>query len=353
MKKKGIIIGIVSAAVVVAAAIILVVNLGNKEDVYRIIKVMSVSGKVMAQRESIGELDAYEGMVLQSGDNLHVSGNSRMVMTMDEDKVAYVEENTQFQVVAEGTSASSKTHINVQCGAVNCEVRNKLSDDSSYEVNTPNSTIAIRGTDIRVNVLRIEDIDKIRTDKGIEQISQFLFGRPTNKLTAAEKKSLEDVLKDIETNKYKSLSRVSVFDGKIDIQLKDEQGNPKGDPITLEEGKEVYIGGSEDNSKIIIGETEIDLATLPQDAIENLQEIKTESGKVIFSVTDLEDAIEAMEDTEYTVKFTYKGNLFATQTVPAGGTASKPSLKPTKDGEWDADFSEAIQSDSEIKWIEK
>lgn len=331
MNKKGIIIGIASALVVVIAVVLILV-LNKKTDAYRIIKVMSVSGKVTAARDAVGDLDAYEGMVLQSGDSLHVSGNSNMVMTMDEDKVAYVEENTQFQVIAEGTSASSKTSINVEYGAVNCEVRNKLSDDSSYEINTPNSTIAIRGTDVRVGVMPCSAAN-------------------TEEILSANNLS-PDALNKLK-GEVRFLVRVSTFDGEIEITCKDGNGNPVGGSVSLSEGKELYIGGNDQDSVVLGKEQKIDLSTMPQNAISNIQNIKSTSGKCVLGEGDIEAALLEKDNTEYEISFTYNGTLFGTAKVKSGSTISEPTLKPTLNGSWDTDFGTPVTSDAEIKWIDK
>ena len=52
----------------------------------------------------------------------------------------------------------------------------------------------------------------------------------------------------------------------------------------------------------------------------------------------------------YTVTFTYDGVTFATQSVAAGGLASKPLLMPNATGDWDFDFSTAITQDTTIEW---
>lgn len=53
---------------------------------------------------------------------------------------------------------------------------------------------------------------------------------------------------------------------------------------------------------------------------------------------------------EYTVTFQYNGGTFATQKVKAGEKAEKPKLKPAQSGEWDFDFSKAINENTTISW---
>lgn len=54
-------------------------------------------------------------------------------------------------------SEKSKTVIELQSGAITNDIRNKLSEGSSCEVNTPNSTMSVRGTMFRVVVYEVKD----------------------------------------------------------------------------------------------------------------------------------------------------------------------------------------------------
>ena len=150
-KKKWIAGGGILAFLVIATVIVLVVI--NQKDAYRVIKILQLEGTAAVERESIGLLDAYEGMTLQSGDKISVGANSYLVLQMDEDKYAYVEQNSVLNMVAEGNSRNSKTTIHLECGAITCQVENKLNENSSYEIHTQNSVMAIRGTVLRVEIL--------------------------------------------------------------------------------------------------------------------------------------------------------------------------------------------------------
>lgn len=350
MKKKGFIIGGASAIVVIAAAIVLVLCLGNKEELYRVIKVLSVNGQVVADRESVGELDAYEGMVLQSGDNLHVSGNSGLVLTMDEDKVAYVEENTQFSIIAEGTAASSKTYIDLEYGAINCEVRNKLSNDSSYEVHTPNSTIAIRGTDIQVeccNFVSGADVDVLSQ---ATRIAPIMIGKDYSEANAEEQEKIKCVIDEMNANLYSKFTQISVFDGEIQLFLLDANGNHIGNPLKLGVGNKVIIGGGVDDSKVIT-QGGIVPDTLRQQTLENLITISGQSGKCCISGNDLSQRSKTMEESpSCKVTFIYNNNVFGQQEVTEGEKATEPSLIPNKTGKWDVSFDNPITRDTEIVW---
>ena len=130
---------------------------GEKEEAYRMIQVLEVSGSVSVERKSMGTMDAYEGMRLESGDKITVSEESWLKMKMDEDKYALVEPGSVVRLEASGSSADSKTVLHLESGAISNRLEGKLSDGSSYEVNTPNSTMAVRGTVFRVEVTISED----------------------------------------------------------------------------------------------------------------------------------------------------------------------------------------------------
>ena len=150
---------ICAVAVVVAAAaivtIILVIN--SKSDVYRIIKVFEISGKAYVERNEVGQLDAYEGMNLESGDRLTVDKESTLRLVLDSDKYVLIEPESVLSIEATGNADSNKTTINLEQGAVVNTITQKLNESSTYEVNTPKATMAVRGTVFRVAVAKNED----------------------------------------------------------------------------------------------------------------------------------------------------------------------------------------------------
>ena len=59
----------------------------------------------------------------------------------------------------------------------------------------------------------------------------------------------------------------------------------------------------------------------------------------------------AEETKTYTVTFqTASGDVFCTQTVEDGKTASKPKLQPSASGSWNYDFTKAVTENIIIKW---
>lgn len=147
-------IGIIAAvvAVIAAIAVFLVAHFTKSEDAYRSIQIYEVEGTASVDREGIGAMEAVENLYLESGDRITVSGGSYMRLKLDDDKYILVEENSVLSIEAEGTKQDSLTTIRLEQGAVTNEIRNPLSEKSTYEVITPNSVMAVRGTVFRVAI---------------------------------------------------------------------------------------------------------------------------------------------------------------------------------------------------------
>lgn len=129
----------------------------GKDEEYRNIKIYDISGTAKVEREIIGELDAYAGMMLQSEDVITTEKDSYLYLKMDEDKYALLEPESKIRLVASGNSKDSKTSIYLEEGAIVSRLDEDLSKDSIYEVNAPNSTMAVRGTNFRIKVIRNEN----------------------------------------------------------------------------------------------------------------------------------------------------------------------------------------------------
>ena len=153
--KVKIIIAACTAAVV--AAVVTVALILSSEDAYRVIKVFELEGQTLVDRAQTGELEAYQGMNLESGDVVSVGSDSFLRLSLDGDKYILLDSGTVLELIASGTAADSKTVINLKEGSILNEITGALSANSSYTVNTPKATMAVRGTSFRVTVERTED----------------------------------------------------------------------------------------------------------------------------------------------------------------------------------------------------
>ncbi len=315
-KKKKVLI--ISAVIcVIAAAAIIILLLVNKKDSYRIIKVYEIEGEATVKRQGKGDIQVYNNMLLQSGDTISLKQGT-MTLKLDDDKYVYVEENTEFELIASGSSANSKTKINLKSGAITNEITNKLSDDSAYEINTPNSTMAVRGTIFRVEIYTDDDMV--------------------------------------------TYTKISVFDGKVDTWLVYQDGSVAESSVSVSRGRETIIYEDDKNTDYLGEPEEIDYSALPEQAIQTLIKI-CESGSDIGVTTDelkqyLKENGNGSTDAEgdgeqngsCVVTFVYNGTVFGTQTVEYGECAEVPSLMPADTGSWDFDFGTPITEDIDIEW---
>lgn len=166
MKQKKIWIaagaGIVLLAVIIVAAAAL---RGGKEPAYRSIRIVELEGSVSIDRDGIGTLTASQNMNLISGDRVTTAEHAYVVLCLDTDKYVMLGEAGAMKVVAEGNENSGKTSISLECGSVLSDIRNPLSEGSSYEIATPNATMSVRGTVFEVRKENEDD----------EQISVLVY----------------------------------------------------------------------------------------------------------------------------------------------------------------------------------
>ncbi|MGN0437305.1 MAG: FecR domain-containing protein [Lachnospiraceae bacterium] len=300
---KRLFVGIAILLVVIAVAVVLIVVLGKKDE-YRLVKIYELNGDASVTRENIGDMDAYQDMVLESGDTI-VLKSGEMTLKLDDDKFVYVEPETEFKLVASGNSANSKTSIELSYGAITNEIQNPLSDQSSYEVNTPNSNMAVRGTVYRVYTYYEDGI------------------------------------------RY---TKVSVFDGKVDSLLKYADGTLSDSPVMIQKGNEILIYDDDKNTDYVGAPGPINYEDLPESVIRVLMHI-IENGQDLGITTDeLNRYLNQGPSGPFTVTFMYQGKVFGTQTVKKGEKVSKPTLSPAPSGSWDFDFSKEIKDDTTIEW---
>lgn len=194
--KAKIIAGAVTVAAIAGTAAVVIV-LSAMPEAFRLLKIFEMTGTSVINRADTGAIDAYTGMNLESGDIVEVGEESTMILSLDSDKYLSLDPSTVLELIAEGTEEDSKTTVNLRSGGVLNEITEPLSDESSYSVNTPKATMAVRGTSFYVSVMVLDDGSYI-TD-------------------------------------------ISVFHGKVEVQLIDEEGNPRGDPVMVQPNESVAI----------------------------------------------------------------------------------------------------------------
>lgn len=377
---------IVVIGVALIAVLAVIFFLGPKEEAYRQVQVYEVDGTADVEREQVGLLEAYANMMLQNQDIVNVSEDSNMKVKLDEDKYILLEPKTKIHLEATGTSEDSKTKIFLEEGAIVCNIENPLSENSTYEVNTPNSTMAVRGTTFRVSLEYDEEGNSYTVAAVFDgKVESFLIlpdgtvddeGFIIEKGTQVQIKGTEEDTVYIVTNEdipYEVYEKVTLQFLEIILE--------KGEDISIDEEtlKELIVQAIE---KETVEDTE------NSEEIENTEETSTESTEVEESSTQSTKKVESsvtkdeeiadddieneepednitqpeketetetetqVESETYTVTFSYNGETFATQDVENGNCAVEPKLMPAATGSWDFDFTEVITADTTIEWIE-
>ena len=362
----------------------LIISFGmKKEESYRDIKVMSIKGTATVERASVGALDAYEDMKLESGDRLSVDSSSSLILSMDDNKYAMLEPGSSLTLEADGTRENSRTVIHLEAGAVMNYLSEKLSEKSSYEVTVPNSTMAVRGTVFRVAIVYDEDGDSYTTVQVFDGIvgSRLIF--PDGRIDEEEVQITpgREVLIHGDTDiseyvgdkghdiDYTTLNREALefllfcIDDGSDLCLTREEveellrrlDQPEEEPEEQEEAEEP----EKEVKKPVVIET-------PEPVVPAVEETPSSSGGSSETSKDSpgnddnqkshhsskKKPSSSDEETKtYTVTFqTVSGDVFCTQTVEDGKTASKPKLQPSASGSWNYDFTKAVTENIIIKW---
>lgn len=299
MNKKKIIIIVSAVVALVAVALVLFLEV-FKKDAYRLLKVFEVDGTASVTRGDIGNIEPYDNMVLQNGDIVKLE-EGLMTLQADEDKFIHLEDGTELVLNATGNSQNSKTTIELKSGAITNDIQNKLSEESTYEVNTPNSTMSVRGTMFRVVVYEQNGI------------------------------------------KY---TKISVFEGGVASYLVFKDGTVAEDEVLVEKGKEVIIYEDDKTTDYVSDPVDIDYSQLPESVLKLLDKALKEGRDLAVTKEEIDKYLNSVA----TVTFMYNGKVFGTQTVKKGDKAIQPSLAPAASGSWQFDFSKPIEENTTIEW---
>ncbi len=252
--KKQIVIAAAAAILFIAVMVVLI---GRGKSGYRLIKIYELNGNVTVEREKIGAMDAYENLTLLDKDILSVLKNSYTRLKMDEDKYVLAEEGSVLQIYATGNNENSKTDIHLQKGDITVEIQNKLSDKSSYQITTPNSVMAVRGTIFHV---------RVETD---EQ------GKPVTK--------------------------VAVFEGKVTARKLEEGAAAKEEPLEIDTGTGAIIAsmGAEENSGVEITVLdEVDFTDFSDNVLEYLHDVSESGRPLCRSSEEIGEMIAVREEAK-------------------------------------------------------
>lgn len=235
-------------------------NGGNPGETARTIVVEETNGTTIVLDEAKESTNAYKGMHLFSGNDVTVQEKSDLTMLLDMDKYLYAEENTHFWLETSGSQENSKTVIYLDEGATLNRIANPLENGSVYQVNTPNSTMAVRGTVYRI-VVRKGKNGKIYT-------------------------------------------YLAVLDGSVKVDLKNTEGESNGISETFEAGQSATIRADEQSSEFVAGEdgsisSPIDYSSFPTGTLEIILEYTDDGEEIAADREKLEGIIEERKEEEH------------------------------------------------------
>lgn len=135
----------------------------------RNIIVEDLNGSASVASADKGESDAYKGRQLISGDAVAVASDSDMTLKIDEDKHLFADSDTRFSVEATGKIGATETKITVAEGCTLIGIDNKLGDGETFNVSTPNATMAVRGTVFYVTVAKNDSDIGVKTELVVKE----------------------------------------------------------------------------------------------------------------------------------------------------------------------------------------
>lgn len=149
-KSKKLILIFAAVMVVVTAAFFVMQTMGKQQS-YRTVSIVEVSGRVGVVKDGV-EYSAYPGMMLQEGHEIVTAGNSYVRLVLDSDKYVKLESGSKLVFETLGGLGAGKTRLCLERGALTTEVTKPLGADEEFVVNTPNAVLAVRGTFFRVEI---------------------------------------------------------------------------------------------------------------------------------------------------------------------------------------------------------
>ena len=212
--KGKIIAGISGGAVLIAGIVGALMITSGPED-YRTIKIQELNGSTTIASNDVSVQEAYKGMNLESGDVVTVQKDGNMTLLLDMDKYMFADEGTKFKVEASGNSdkGNTKTRIVLEEGSVLCRLDTKLGDDETFEVETPNSVMSVRGTIFKMTIYKDENGE--------------------------------------------NYARVDVLEGAVKVDLYNENGEKTGEEGLIEAGKAATVHSNSEISEFVIGDSDI------------------------------------------------------------------------------------------------
>ncbi len=182
MGKKGLLIVLAAVLVLcIIGGVLLFGRGGEEEPTFRSAKVLSVTGQAQLLRDG-EEMSVYEGLLLRTSDQITTGADGRVDLQLDTDKYVVLEADTQVCFRLEGSPEAGLIRLEQTSGTVHHKIENPLAQEDGYEVQTPESVMAVRGTEFTTT--------RLTTAEGGQTQTQVRKGRVDMTLPGGEKRTL-------------------------------------------------------------------------------------------------------------------------------------------------------------------
>ena len=162
-------VGIVVLVLVVAVGAFLFFPRGGNLSIANAATLTVLHGNVDAQKGSAGFAPALDGDLLTSGDLVRANESGNAVLTFFDGSTLTVQSGAQVKVASLTRTGSGGIQVTIEqtLGKTWASVQ-KLSGDSKFEIKTPSSTAAVRGTAFETDVEIVNGVTTttIKTDEG-------------------------------------------------------------------------------------------------------------------------------------------------------------------------------------------
>lgn len=241
------------AAVAAIVTVVVLINMG-----YRTIRVDDLVGTTVISKGS-SFTEAVMGQNLKSGCDVEVQRESSLTLALDEDKHVYAQPLTRFSLKALGKAGKdSRTIICLDKGSILSEIDEKLAEDESYVVESPNATMAVRGTSFTVTVYFDEEgfcHTLVEVTKGMVEVTEKdEKGKPTDNVQTLEAGEATEIISLVAEDNNNELTP-NGGDSPIPLPAP-EPGNPEfiingpmeivyqnPEALAVEEAIEAYLNG--------------------------------------------------------------------------------------------------------------
>lgn len=138
------------------------ISLAFAADAKRVAIISKLQGSAEVKTASKVWSPAKEGMILNQNDTIRTKKGSTAILNLDgnaQTATVEVKENTELmlaEMIANKEMGKQKTLLDLSLGNILIKAKKLHSEKSSFEVKTPTSVVAVRGTTFAVSVEAVE-----------------------------------------------------------------------------------------------------------------------------------------------------------------------------------------------------